>query len=73
MFVDADYQNLARTLVQIYGDQALPYAQRNVESLRLESGDSDQTESWIRVAGIVERLVAINAKRRRNDDGTRDA
>ena len=68
MIREADYQNLARTLVQIYGEGALSYVRRNAKRLRLESGDSEQVEAWSRVAGMVERLVSTKARHRRNDD-----
>lgn len=68
MLADTDYQDLARTLVQIYGEGALTYARRNMAALGAENDGTEQAQAWTRVAGIVERMVALGRRGRRSGD-----
>ena len=68
MFADTDYQNLANTLLGIYGDKAVDYARRNAAALCDGNAKSEQAMAWDRVAGMIERLVAVRQKVRRERD-----
>lgn len=68
MFADTDYQNIASTLVGIYGSKAIDYARRNAAALCDGSAKSEQALAWDRIAGMIERLIMARRKSRREND-----
>lgn len=70
MFADTDYQNLASTLVGIYGCQAVDYARRNAAALCDGNAKSEQALAWDRIAGMIERLIIARRKSRRKNDAS---
>lgn len=70
MFADTDYQNLASTLVGIYGCKALEYARRNAAALCDGNVKTEQALAWDRIAGMIERLVLVRRKGRREGDAS---